>query len=393
MNLNNITKKILLEINNFYELAKHVFGYPVPINLNYWWSFGFIAGFFFIFQIFTGIFLSMHYSTDAELAFDSVEYIMREIHNGWFFRYCHSNGASFIFLSLYIHMAKGMFYKSYAFPRMYVWWSGLAIFLLTMASAFIGYVLPWGQMSLWGATVICNLFSTIPYVGEHIVRWLWGGFSVDYTTLNRFFSLHYILPLIALGLLGVHIALLHKKGSSNPNGVSGNYFVNFYPYYLSKDLFVLNIVLIAFSYVVFIEPNMLGHPDNYIKANPLVTPTHIVPEWYFLPFYAILRAVPNKTLGVLAMGASILMFALLPFVDISKTRSPEYRPVYQMFFWFFVFNFIHLGYLGGCPAEYPYVGMSQNLTAFHFAYFLVILPCLGYLENRTLWDFKTIKKK
>jgi len=293
----------------------HIIDYPTPINLNYMWSFGSTAGICLVVQIITGIFLAMHYTPHVDLAFNSVEHIMRDVNNGWLLRYLHANGASMFFIVVYSHIFRGLYFGSYMYPRGRLWASGVIIFLLMMATGFMGYVLPWGQMSFWGATVITNLFSAIPLVGGSIVEWLWGGFSVDNATLNRFFSLHYLMPFVIAGLTMVHLSLLHTTGSNNPLGINSNVdTVPFYPYFYVKDLLAFLLFISLFSFFVFFYPNALGHADNYIPANPLVTPPHIVPEWYFLPFYAILRSIPDKLGGVVAMVSAILILLLLPII-------------------------------------------------------------------------------
>lgn len=358
--------------------------YPTPRNLNYFWNFGSIAGLLLVTQILTGIFLAMHYTAHVDYAFDSVEHIMRDVNYGWLVRYMHANGASMFFLVVFIHIFRGLYYGSYKAPREILWWLGIVILLLMMASAFMGYVLPWGQMSFWGATVITNLFSAFPLIGESIVTWLWGGFSVDNPTLNRFFALHYLLPLVLVGVVALHLVALHTHGSNNPLGidVKGKQdTIPFHPYYTAKDFFGFGVFFLLFAYFIFFKPNLLGHADNYIPANPLVTPAHIVPEWYFLPFYAILRAVPDKLGGVLAMFGAILVLFVLPWLDSSKVRSGNFRPMFKPFFWLFVLACIGLGYLGAKPAEGMYVIWSRILTIYYFAYFLVILPILGKIEK------------
>jgi len=289
---------------------------------------------------------------------------MRDVNNGWLLRYMHANGASMFFIIVYIHISRGLYFSSYAYPRLFLWYSGVVIFILMMATGFMGYVLPWGQMSFWGATVITNLFSALPYVGESVATWLWGGFSVDNATLNRFFSLHYLLPFLITGLVGLHLALLHLDGSTNPLGVCTKLDrISFYPYFYLKDLFGLLCFFIVFGYFLFFEPNLMGHPDNYIRANALVTPAHIVPEWYFLPFYAILRAIPDKLQGVLAMGAALVIFFVVPFIYTSTIKGPQFKPIFSFFYWFFVGNLILLGWLGGQVAEEPFITLSQIATA------------------------------
>jgi ubiquinol-cytochrome c reductase cytochrome b/c1 subunit len=358
--------------------------YPVPRNLNYWWAFGGILSFMLGVQIVTGIVLVMHYTPHADHAFNSVEHIMRDVNYGWLLRYLHSNGAAMFFLAVYIHIFRGMYYGSYKEPREVLWILGVIIYLLMMATGFMGYVLPWGQMSFWAATVITNLFSAIPLVGESIVTWLWGGYSVGNPTLQRFFSLHYLLPFVIAGVVVLHIWALHVVGQNNPTGVepkTSQDIVPFTPYATMKDSFMLICFCVVYAWFVFYLPNYMGHADNYIPANPAVTPTHIVPEWYYLPFYAILRAIPNKLLGVVALGASILILAFLPWLDTSRVRSANYRPLYRQFFWVFVVVCIGLGWLGAKPAEGGYVIAARILTAWYFIHFLVVLPLLGLIEK------------
>ncbi|MEP0232584.1 cytochrome b/b6 [Roseibium sp.] len=358
--------------------------FPTPKNLNYWWTFGGILAIMLMAQIITGIVLVMHYTPSTGAAFDSVEHIMRDVNFGWMLRYLHTNGASMFFIAVYIHIFRGLYYGSYKAPREISWILGVIIFLIMMGTAFMGYVLPWGQMSFWGATVITNLFSAIPLVGEAIRTWLWGGFAVDNPTLNRFFSLHYLLPFMILGVVILHVWAFHTTGNNNPTGVqpkSKKDTLPFHPYYTIKDLFAIVVFLIFFSWFAFYVPNYMGHPDNYIEANPLVTPAHIVPEWYFLPFYAILRAVPDKLGGVLAMFGAIAILFVLPWLDTSKVRSGAYRPLFKQFFWIFAVNAVALGYLGAMPAEGVYVILSQICTIYYFAHFLIILPLLGFMEK------------
>jgi quinol-cytochrome oxidoreductase complex cytochrome b subunit len=358
--------------------------YPTPRNLNYWYTFGGILSLMLAVQIVTGVVLAMHYTPHVDLAFNSVEQIMRDVNSGWLMRYMHANGASMFFVAVYVHMFRGLYYGSYKEPREVLWILGVIIFLLMMATAFMGYVLPWGQMSLWGAVVITNLFSAIPIVGEHITTWLWGGFSVDNPTLNRFFSLHYLLPFMIAGVVVLHIWALHVPGNNNPTGVpvkTGSDTLPFSPYYTAKDGFAMVVFMMFFAWFIFYVPNFLGHADNYIRANPLQTPAHIVPEWYFLPFYAILRAIPSKLGGVLAMFSAIIVLCFLPWLDTSKVRSARYRPLYRQFFWVLVVVCCLLGYIGGKPAEAPYIVIGRVLTAYYFFHFLVILPALGFLEK------------
>lgn len=363
-------------------MDNHIIDYPTPINISYLWSFGFTAAFCLVIQIITGIFLAMHYTPHVDLAFSSVEHIMRDVYFGWLVRYLHANGASMFFIVVYCHIFRGLYFGSYMLPREMLWCSGTLIFLLMMATAFMGYILPWGTMSFWGATVITNLFSAIPFIGFSLVEWLWGGFAVDNATLNRFFSLHFLLPFLIVGLVIAHIALLHKDGSNNPIGADSSVDkITFYPYFYFKDLFSALVFVIFFSVFVFFFPNLLGHSDNYIGANPMVTPAHIVPEWYFLPYYAILRSVPDKLLGVLAMFGAIAVLFIIPFINYSEQRSTTFRPLYRKVFWFLVADFAILGWIGQKVVETPYIEIGQLTTVFYFFYFLVILPCLGLLES------------
>jgi ubiquinol-cytochrome c reductase cytochrome b subunit len=365
--------------------------YPVPRNLNYAYAFGGILAIMLVIQILTGVVLAMHYASNTSMAFGSVEHIMRDVNSGWLLRYMHANGASFFFIAVYIHIFRGMYYGSYKQPRELLWILGVIIFLLMMATAFMGYVLPWGQMSFWGATVITGFFTAFPVVGEWIQQLLLGGFAVDNPTLNRFFSLHYLLPFMIAGVVILHVWALHVTGQTNPTGIevkSKTDTVAFTPYATVKDAFALVVFLAIYLYFVFYIPNFLGHPDNYIEANSLKTPAHIVPEWYFLPFYAILRAITfnigpidSKLGGVLAMFGSIAVLFFLPWLDTSKVRSAVYRPWYKLFFWLFVINAIFLGWLGSRPAEGLYTLMAQFSTAFYFGFFLAILPLVGLFET------------
>jgi ubiquinol-cytochrome c reductase cytochrome b subunit len=361
-------------------------GYPVPRNLNYFWNFGVLAGAALGIQIITGIVLAMHYAANGGVAFDSVEHIMRDVNGGWFLRYAHANGASMFFIVVYIHIFRGLFYGSYKAPREMIWLLGVTIFLLMMATAFMGYVLPWGQMSFWGAQVITGFFSAIPVVGETIRVWLLGGYAPDDAALNRFFSLHYLLPFVIV----LHIWALHIPGSNNPTGVDvkgEQDTVPFHPYYTAKDGFGLGVFLLIFAFLLFFEPNLLGHPDNYIPANPLSTPAHIVPEWYFWPFYAILRSftvdfiLPAKLWGVLAMFGSILLLFVLPWLDTSPVRSSNFRPVYRIFFWVLVIDVLVLGYIGGSEISPLKVTLGQITAGYYFAHFLIILPIVSRMER------------
>jgi ubiquinol-cytochrome c reductase cytochrome b subunit len=358
--------------------------YPTPRNLNYWWNFGAILVFMLTAQIVTGIVLAMNYTPNADMAMNSVEHIMRDVNYGWLIRYLHANGASLFFFSVYVHMFRGLYYGSYKEPREILWILGVIIFLLMIGTAFFGYVLPWGQMSFWGATVITNIVSAVPLVGDAIHTLLIGGFAVDNPTLNRFYSLHYLLPFMIAGVVVLHIWALHIPGNGNPTGVdvkSSQDTVPFHPYYTIKDFFGLSVFLLLFAWLVFYVPNYTGEPDNYIPANPLQTPAHIVPEWYLLPFYAILRAIPNKLLGVVAMFSAIAVLAFLPWLDTSRVRSATFRPIYRQFFWIFVICAIGLGYLGSQPPEGGFVVAARILTVYYFAFFLIIMPVVGLLER------------
>ncbi|MGP8120239.1 MAG: cytochrome c1 [Xanthobacteraceae bacterium] len=358
--------------------------YPTPRNLNYWWTFGAILSMMLGIQIITGVILAMHYTPHADLAFKSVESIVRDVNYGWLLRYLHSNGASMFFIAVYIHMFRGLYYGSYKEPREVLWILGVIIYLLMMATGFMGYVLPWGQMSFWGATVITNLFSAIPYVGDSIVTLLWGGYAVGNPTLNRFFSLHYLLPFVIAGVVVLHVWALHVVGQNNPTGVEPQTekdTVPFTPYATIKDSFGMVCFLLFFAWFVFYTPNYLGDPDNYIPANPGVTPAEIVPEWYYLPFYAILRSIPNKLAGVVAMFSAILVLAFLPWLDGAKVRSARYRPQMQLFFWVFVLVCLGLGYLGSKPPQGAYVYVGRVLTAYYFFHFLILLPILSRVEK------------
>ncbi|HUT50097.1 MAG TPA: cytochrome b N-terminal domain-containing protein [Alphaproteobacteria bacterium] len=383
--------------------------YPTPRNLNYWWNFGSLAGVVLVVMIATGIVLAMHYTPHAAMAFDSVERIMRDVNYGWLIRYIHMNGGSMFFIVVYIHIFRGMYYGSYKNPRELLWWLGVIIYLLMMATAFMGYVLPWGQMSFWGATVITKLFSALPLVGEAVTEWLWGGFSVDSPTLNRFFSLHYLFPFLIVGVVVFHLVALHTSKSSNPLGIDPRGpqdTIPFHPYYTVKDNFGLGVFFIVYAVFVFFAPDFFGEPDNYIPANPLSTPAHIVPEWYYLPFYAVLRAVPDnfvgqwaglgyiiinaKLAGVLTMAASILVLFALPWLDTSKVRSGRFRPVFKWFFWIFLLDVAILGVCGAHAPDEPvfawfkgfdYLTLAQITTAYYFAHFLILLPILGKIEK------------
>ena len=366
----------------FSILDNHIIHYPTPINLSYAWSFGAMAGICLVIQILTGIFLAMHYTPHIDLAFSSVEHIMRDVNNGWLIRYIHANGASMFFIVVYCHIFRGLYYGSYMSPRELLWCSGVLLFILMMATAFMGYVLPWGQMSFWGATVITSLMTSIPFVGDAITQWLWGGFTVSNATLNRFFSLHFLLPFIIAGLTLIHIALLHKEGSNNPLGIESNVDkISFYPYFFVKDLFSFFVFITFFSVFIFYFPNVLGHPDNYIPADPMQTPAHIVPEWYFLPFYAILRSIPNKLGGVAGMFGALIILFLIPFLNTSEVRSTTFRPIFKIFYWLLVSDFLILGWVGQKPVADMYIIVGQFATVFYFLFFIFLIPLIGIIES------------
>lgn len=387
-------------VKSFFILKEHLIRYPTPLNFNYFWSFGSLAGIFLAIQLITGIMLAMHYTPHVSFAFISIEHIMRDVNYGWLLRYMHANGASFFFIMVYAHIVRGIYYTSYKYPYQNLWRIGVIIFILMMATAFMGYVLPWGQMSFWGATVITNLFTAIPLIGESIALWLWGGFSVDNATLNRFFSLHYLLPFLILGVVLLHLITLHIPGSTNPLKI--NFFIEripFFPYYYHKDLFSLLIILFIYIYFVGYFPNFLGHPDNYIEANPLSTPSHIVPEWYFLPFYAMLRSIPDKLGGVLCMFGSLIIlfflpnlrnfFTLLHVKKVSHQRNLlfnleilnlQFNPIKQFLFWLFFFDMCLLGWLGAQPVEYPFITLGLVATLFYFFYIICIIPFLVIID-------------
>ena len=371
----------------FQLINSHLIEYPTPSNLTLFWNYGFLAAMCLVTQLLSGIALAMHFTPHVDLAFLSVEHIMRDVNGGWLIRYIHANGASMFFITVYIHIARGLYYGSYMQPRGLVWTLGVIILILMMATAFMGYVLVWGQMSFWAATVITNFFTAFPIIGDKIVTLLWGGFSVDNATLNRFFSLHYLLPFLIAGVVVVHMAAVHNDGSNNPLGISSHADkISFFPYFFIKDTLGLVGGLIFFSFFVYYSPNSLGHSDNYIPANPMSTPEHIVPEWYFLFAYAILRSIPNKLMGVLALFASLLVLLLLPLINTSAVRSSLYRPLYQKFFWFLVADFFLLSYLGQAPAESPYIEVGQIATIYYFGFFILLVPILGRLEKNLVYS-------
>jgi ubiquinol-cytochrome c reductase cytochrome b subunit len=378
----------LLKIVNSYIIDS-----PQPSNISYLWNFGSLLAFCLVIQIITGVTLGMHYTPNVLEAFDSVEHIMRDVNNGWLIRYLHSNTASAFFFIVYLHIGRGIYYGSYKAPRTLVWIIGTIILILMMATAFLGYVLPYGQMSLWGATVITNLMSAIPWVGQDIVEFIWGGFSVSNATLNRFFALHFVLPFILAALAVMHLIALHDvAGSGNPLGISGNNDrLPFAPYFIFKDLITIFIFIILLSVFVFFMPNILGDSENYVMANPMQTPPAIVPEWYLLPFYAILRSIPNKLLGVIAMFSAILALLTMPYTDLSKLRGIQFRPISKIVFYIFVANFLILMQLGAKHVESPFIEFGQISTALYFAHFLFIVPCVTLLEN-SLMDLATNSK-
>jgi ubiquinol-cytochrome c reductase cytochrome b subunit len=389
-----LTRFLLLRISRFKSLMpinlsrwnknylfalvdSHIIHYPTPISLTYAWSFGSLAGICLVIQMISGIFLAMHYTPHIDLAFSSVEHIMRDVKNGWLIRYIHANGASMFFIVVYCHICRGLYYGSYMEPRQLLWCSGVILFLLMMGTAFTGYVLPWGQMSFWGATVITSMVTAIPIAGQPIVQWLWGGYTVGNPTLNRFFSLHFLLPFLIAGITLIHLILLHKEGSNSPIGSdTGVDDVPFYPYFFSKDVFAL------FCFFVFYYPNTLNHPDNYIPADPLQTPAHVVPEWYFLPFYAILRSIPHKAGGIIAMVGAILVLLLIPYINTSDVRNTTYRPIFKICFWLFIADFIILTWVGQKPVRDTFILVGQIGTVYYFAFFTILIPVVGAIESK-----------
>jgi len=368
----------------FTFLRRELHEYPTPRNLNYLWNFGSLSGICLVIMIVTGVVLAMHYTPTTDGAFKSVEHIMRDVNYGWLIRYVHTTGASMFFAVVYLHLFRGLYYGSYKSPRELLWWLGVIILLLMMATAFFGYTLPWGQMSFWGATVITNLFSAIPVVGDGIVTWLWGGFTVGDPTLHRFYALHYLLPFVIVAIVGLHLVALHRFGSNNPLGIDTKEpqdTVPFHPYFTIKDLFGLAVFLVVYAWFVFYEPGALLNPDNSIPANPAVTPAHIVPEWYLLPYYAILRAIPNKLLGVLAMFGSIFVLFLLPWLDRSSVRSGRFRPIFRVFFWILVADCVLLTFAGGQPPEGAWLVVSRLGATYYFVHFLVVLPFVPVFEQ------------
>nr|WPS67162.1 cytochrome b [Notopterus notopterus] len=356
---------------------------PAPVNISAWWNFGSLLGLCLIVQILTGLFLAMHYTSDISTAFSSVVHICRDVNYGWLIRNIHANGASFFFICIYLHVARGLYYGSYLYKE--TWNVGVILLLLVMMTAFVGYVLPWGQMSFWGATVITNLLSAVPYIGDALVQWIWGGFSVDNATLTRFFAFHFLFPFVIAGATIIHLLFLHETGSNNPAGLNSDVDkVPFHPYFSYKDLLGFIIMLLALTTLALFSPNLLGDPENFTPANPLVTPPHIKPEWYFLFAYAILRSIPNKLGGVLALVFSILVLMLVPILHTSKMRTMTFRPLSQLLFWFLVADMAILTWIGGMPVEDPYIIIGQIASTIYFALFLILLPATGYMENKIL---------
>lgn len=377
LNLPRLTKNYIVAL-----IASHVVYYPSPICLTYAWSFGALAGISLVIQMFSGVFLAMHYTPHIDLAFSSIEYIMRDVRNGWLVRYIHANGASMFFIVVYLHIGRGLYYGSYMEPRKALWFTGVVLFFLMMATAFTGYVLPWGQMSFWGATVITSMVTAIPRIGDPLVEWLWGGYTVNNPTLRRFYSLHFFLPFLIAGITLIHLTLLHRDGSNSPIGSdTGIDDLPFHPYFVSKDVFAFFCYVAVFGMFVFYFPNTLNHPDNYIPANPMKTPAHVVPEWYFLPFYAILRSIPYKGIGILTMLGSVIVLFTVPYLNVSKIRNTTYRPVFKICFWFFVSDFVVLMWLGQMPVRDVYTFAGQIATICYFIFFLVLVPVSCKVED------------
>jgi quinol-cytochrome oxidoreductase complex cytochrome b subunit len=383
INWSRINKNYIIAL-----IANHVISYPTPISLTYAWSFGSLAGISLVIQMISGLLLSINYTANIDLAFISIEYIMRDVKNGWLIRYIHANGASMFFMVVYGHICRGLYYGSYMKPREALWCSGVVLYLLMMATAFTGYVLPWGQMSFWGATVITSMVTVVPYVGQSIAEWVWGGYTIKGPTLRRIYSLHFFLPFIIAGVTLIHLILLHRVGSNSPIGSDTNvYDIPFYPYFALKDAFAFSCYLFVFGYFVFYSPNTLNHPDNYIPANPMKTPAHVVPEWYFLPFFAILRAIPHKAGGIFTMLGSILVLFTIPFTNSSMIRNTTYRPIFKLFFWVFVSDFILLIWVGQKPIKdrETYIHASRNFAVYYFFFFIVVIPVIGRIEKALVY--------
>jgi ubiquinol-cytochrome c reductase cytochrome b subunit len=364
-------------------LSSHLLYYPTPITLTYAWSFGALAGICLIIQFISGILLSIHYTSNIELAFHSIEYIMRDVPHGWFIRYVHSNGASMFFIVIYAHIFRGLYYGSYMKPRQLLWCSGVVLLLLVMGAAFTGYVLPWGQMSFWGATVITNMVTALPFGGKMIVEWLWGGYTINAPTLKRFYTVHFILPFIISGVTIIHLVLLHKVGSTSPLGSdTGVDDVPFYPYFFAKDLFAFTCFMFVFAILVFYFPNYLNHPDNCIPADPMKTPPHLLPEWYFLPFYAILRSIPHKSAGISAMFGSILILFTIPFTYTGYVRNTTYRPIFKIFYWALISDFVILLNVGQAKMTNSFIALGQYSAIYYFSFFIIVVPVVGIIENK-----------
>jgi ubiquinol-cytochrome c reductase cytochrome b subunit len=388
--IKNIKSKLIISFENFPRASKgyifsffdsHAVHYPSPASLSYSWSFGWLAGVCLLSQMVTGIFLAINYSPNINLAFKSVEYIMKDVPNGWLIRYVHANGASMFFISVYFHICRGLYYGSYMEPREALWCSGVLLFLAMMATAFTGYVLPWGQMGFWGATVITSMVTAIPRAGKLIVEWIWGGYTIGNPTLLRIYIVHFLLPFVIAGLTLLHLALLHKLGSSNPIGSdTGADDIVFYPNFISKDMFAFTCLLVVFAFFVIYSPNKLNHPYNCIPADPYETPSRVVPEWYFIPFYAILRSIPHKAGGIIAMGSSVLVLLIIPFINSSSIRNTTYRPIFKFCFWAFIIDFAFLLWVGKKRVKKTFVYAGQVATVYYFIFFFILIPLISRIE-------------